>query len=118
MEIAAESGLGTTLLGKTLRVPKPGVSVEKKDILVVAFVRMGEESGPWGIAFGPPGRRPEVLSVAEPRTRDYVAEMMEDFAPVLLKHILNPRYDPAGRVEAQGGARTDLPLRRDEDNPR
>ena len=97
--------------GETLRVPKPGVSVEKKDILITAFVRMGGESGPWGIAFGQPGRKPEVLSIAEPRTRDYVAEMAADFAPVLRKHLMNPQFDPAGRVEAHGGGRPELPLR-------
>lgn len=94
--------------GETLRVPKPGVNVKPKEVLVVAFVRMGGESSPWGVAFGTPGRRPKVLTVPEARTRDYVAEMMSEFAPVLLKHVLHPRFEEAGRVEAHGRERPEL----------
>jgi hypothetical protein len=97
--------------GETLRVPKPGTSVQAKDILIVAFVRMGGESAPWGVAFGRPGRKPTVLSVAEPRTRDDVAAMMAEFAPELLTHFLNPRFNPDGRVEAHGGKTPELPAR-------
>ena len=97
--------------GETLRVQKPGVNVKPKEILVVAFVRMGGESSPWGVAFGSPGRRPKVLTVPEARTRDYVAEMMSEFAPVLLKHVLHPRFAEAGRIEAHGRKRPELPQR-------
>jgi hypothetical protein len=96
--------------GETLRLPKPEKTIQAKDILILAFVRMGGESAPWGIAFGAPGRRPDVMTVAEPRTRDYVADMMADFAPTLLTHLFHPRFDKAGRV-APGSDRPDVPLR-------
>src|SRR4051794_8436351 len=63
-----------------------------------------------GVAFGVPGRRPDVLAVAEPRTRDYVADMMAEFAPILLTHLMHPRFDKAGHV-TRGAERPDLPLR-------
>ena len=75
--------------GETLCVPKPGRTLVPDDALVVAFVRMGGESSPWGVAFGHPGRKPDVLMVPEARTRDYVADMMAEFAPVLLRHVLH-----------------------------
>jgi hypothetical protein len=97
--------------GQTLRVPKPGASVQRKEILVVAFVRMGGESAPWGVAFGRPGRKPEVLSIAEPRNRDLVSAMMSDFAGALLTHCLSPRHSEEGRVQAHGNHRPELPVR-------
>lgn len=68
------------------------------DVLIVAFVRMGGESRPWGIAYGHPGGRPTYLTVAEARNRDLVAEMAARFATVLLRHLRTPGYgsqDPA-----------------------
>jgi hypothetical protein len=97
--------------GETLRVPKLGVEVQPDEVLIVAFARMGGESAPWGVAVGPPGRNPKVLSVAEPRTRDDVAAMMAEFAPELLTHFLNPRFSAEGRVEAHGGKTPTLPIR-------
>ena len=43
---------------------------EDNDILIVAFVRMGGESRPWGIAFGHPSEEPTILSVPEGRNRE------------------------------------------------
>lgn len=62
------------------------------DVLIVSFVRMGGESRPWGIAYGHAGSKPKVLTVAESRNRDLVAEMAAEFAPVLLKHLRAPGY--------------------------
>jgi hypothetical protein len=62
------------------------------DMLIVAFVRMGGESRPWGIAFGHPGEEPTLLSVPEGRNRDLVADMCAEFAPTLLRHFEAPRY--------------------------
>jgi hypothetical protein len=59
--------------------------------LIIAFVRMGGESAPWGVAFGPPGKA-TVLTVPEPRHRDSVAEMMAKFAPSLLNHLQHPEH--------------------------
>ncbi len=61
-----------------------------RDVLIVAFVRMGGESRPWGIAFGHPGKTPTFLSVPDARNRDRVAGMVARFAPVLLSHLRSP----------------------------
>lgn len=83
--------------GETLWVPKPGKSVQRSEMLITAFVRMGGESSPWGVAFGTPDSKPQVLTVAEPRNRDDVAGMMVKFAPVLLEHFLHPQLSKEGR---------------------
>ena len=71
--------------------------LDPEQILILAFVRMGGESAAWGLAYGCPGRAPKVLAVAEPRTRDAVAEMMLEFSPVLLTHLHHPEFSPFGR---------------------
>ncbi len=63
-----------------------------EDLLIVAFVRMGGESRPWGIAFGRPDAEPEILTVPEGRNRDLVAGMCSSFAPVLLRHLRTPGF--------------------------
>src|SRR5437879_4663342 len=65
---------------------------EDKDLLIVAFLRMGGESRPWGVAYGHAGRKPNVLTVAEGRNRDLVAEMMTQLAPTLLEHLKCPGF--------------------------
>ena len=62
------------------------------DILMVAFLRMGGESGPWAIGFGHVRQTPTILSVPEPRNRDLVAAMAAEFAPVLLEHLRHPEF--------------------------
>lgn len=59
------------------------------DLLIVAFVRMGGESAPWGIVWGHPAETPRVLTVPEARNRDAVASMVAEFAPVLLDHYVS-----------------------------
>ena len=54
---------------------------------------MGGESSPWGIAFGQPGKKPNILTVPEPRDRDLVAEMVAAVAPVFLEHFRHPDFD-------------------------
>src|SRR5271168_3452130 len=79
-----------------------------KDLLIVAFVRMGGESAPWGIAWAHPGEKPEALAVPEARNREAVAAMVARFAPVLLDHYLSPAtYDWDGATQRD----KDLPLR-------
>jgi hypothetical protein len=97
--------------GETLRVPKPGSSVQLDDMFVTTFIRMGGESAPWGVAFGAPGRRPTVLSVPEPRTRDDVAAMMSEFAPHLLDHLLSPRFSSDTPRATHGGRTPEMPVR-------
>jgi len=70
------------------------------DLLIVAFVRMGGESAPWGIAWGNPGQPPKVLTVPEARNRDEVAGMVSDFAVSMLDHFMSPLvYDWQGVTE-------------------
>ncbi len=78
--------------GETLRVRRLPAS----SILVLAFVRMGGESAPWGIAFGRPDKAAEVLTVPEPRNRDDVAAMVAKLAPTLLAHLHHPQHSPYG----------------------
>lgn len=75
-------------IGETLRVRV----APNRDILIVAFVRMGGESAPWGIAYGHPGTKPTILTVPEPRNRDMVADMVARFAPVFLEHLSHPSH--------------------------
>jgi hypothetical protein len=81
--------------GDTLRFP-----IEPpENRLLLAFVRMGGESSPWGIAYQEHGKEVVVLTVPEPRNRDLVAGMLAGFAPVLIQHFgrpafLEPRFDP------------------------
>lgn len=78
--------------GEKLRVPR----VDPAQILILVFVKMGGESAPWGVAYGRPGKSPKVLTVAEPRTRDAVADMMLEFAPTLLTHVHHPQFSSFG----------------------
>ncbi len=66
--------------------------VPDEDLLVVAFIRMGGESRPWGIAYGHPSDEPTILWVPEGRNRDLVADMCAQFAPALLEHFRTPGY--------------------------
>jgi hypothetical protein len=89
--------------GATIHFP----IAEPKDTLLLAFVKMGGESAPWGVAWTTPGKKPSVLCVGEPRNRDLVADMMAEFAPVLLEHVFHPEYS-----EIQiGASRQPRPLR-------
>lgn len=67
---------------------------EDSDILIVAFVRMGGEARPWGVAFGHPGDEPTVVTVPEGRNRDLVAAMCARLAPTVLGHLRTPTYVP------------------------
>ncbi len=78
--------------GETLRVSR----LPDEQMMILAFVKMGGESSPWGIAFGRPGKRPEILTTPEPRTRDDVAEMVAKLGPALLTHLNHPQYSPWG----------------------
>ncbi len=78
------------------------------NLLIVAFVRMGGESAPWGIVCGHPGTTPQVLTVPEARNRDAVAGMVAEFAETLLDHYMSPfTHDWEGVTERD----SELPLR-------
>ncbi len=89
--------------GETLHFPL----AKAPDTLVLAFVRMGGESSPWGLAWGRPGQPPTIRTVPEPRERDAVAAMVAELAPVLLAHLLHPAWSDA----VIGSAKDERPLR-------
>lgn len=74
--------------GSTLHFPVGGPEAP----LIVAFVKMGGESSPWGVAWGSPGGQPQLATTADPRKRDDVADMVMSFAPVLLEHLGHPEF--------------------------
>ncbi len=79
--------------GETLRVNR----LPTDQVLMLAFVKMGGESAPWGVAYGRPGGQRQILTIPEPRTRDDVAQMMLEFAPALLTHLQHPDFSAFGR---------------------
>ena len=76
------------------------------DVMIAAFLRMGGESRPWGVAIGTLATGPRIMTVPEARNRDLVADMMIDVAPVLLRHFRHPQWSTDG----PGGFQTQ-PLR-------
>lgn len=74
--------------GETIHLP----IVDDRDLLIVAFVRMGGEARPWGVVWGHPGHQPTVRVIPEARDRDLVAGMMAEFALVLLPHLRCPGH--------------------------
>jgi hypothetical protein len=72
------------------------------DLLVVAFLRMGGESRPWGVAIGMLAQGPRVFTVPDARNRDLVADMMIEVAPSLLRHFRHPQWSH----ESPGGFQT------------
>ncbi len=49
------------------------------EVLSVAFVRMGGESVPWGIAFKSPNTQPEYFICPDPRKRTELAQTIKEF---------------------------------------
>lgn len=78
-----------------------------EEALIVAFVRMAGESRPWGVAYGPAGSEPKILSVPDGRDRDDISEMLIEFAEDLLTHMR------AEGFSFKPVTKTDLPI----DNP-
>lgn len=87
-KLLAFSTGGPLALGKKLRLPKRAAA----DTLVLAFVRMGGESRPWGVALGRPDKAPTICTAAEARDRELVGGMLESVAPALLAHMGHPEY--------------------------
>jgi len=75
------------------------------DLMVIAFLRMGGESRPWGVAFGNCGTKPKVLTVPDGRNRTLVADMMADFGSTLLSFFRHPAYS----MESPANYETDSP---------
>ena len=77
--------------GQRLQVRRPA-----KSDLRVAFLRLGGESSPWGVAWRAGSSAAQVLSVPDARRRDDVAAMAAQFAPALLAHLGHPAF---GQIE-------------------
>jgi hypothetical protein len=75
------------------------------DLMVIAFLRMGGESRPWGVAFGNCGTKPKVLTVPDGRNRTLVADMMAEFGSTLLGFFRHPKYS----MESPENYETDSP---------
>lgn len=75
---------------ETLAFPR----AKDEDRLVLAFVRMGGESAPWGVALGRPDEAPKCFSVPEPRNRDAHAAFVRSFAKEILAHVGHPLHLP------------------------
>jgi hypothetical protein len=74
--------------GMTLRLP----ARKPSNVLVLAFVRMGGESRPWGVAIGAANTKPFILTVPEARDRELVGGLMEKVAPTLLSYLGHPKF--------------------------
>jgi hypothetical protein len=72
--------------GHALPWPRAAAS----DRFVVAFVRMGGESSPWGLCLGAPDGAPEFFTCAEPRNADLHAAFVLSASEALLRHVEHP----------------------------
>ncbi|MDO9021264.1 MAG: hypothetical protein Q8S73_22875 [Deltaproteobacteria bacterium] len=68
----------------------PWLRADAADRLVLAFVRMGGESSPWGLCVGRPDAPPEFFTCAEPRNADLHAAFVLAAAGALLRHVEHP----------------------------
>ncbi len=85
----------------------PFARVPDAERLVLAFVRMGGEASPWGVAIGRPDAPPRCLTVPDPRNRDAHAAFVIDFANEVLAHVGHPLH--LGD-EVKGGALGERPF--------
>lgn len=69
---------------------------DDNDIFIMAFLRMGGESRPWGIAYGTASEQPHVVTVPEGRNRDLVGDMVIACAPALLEFFRHPEFSDDG----------------------
>lgn len=60
-------------------------------VLLVAFLRMGGETAPWGVGWKRPGGKAKFVTVPEPRDRELVAQALAgDLVNDLAEHLLHP----------------------------
>jgi hypothetical protein len=60
--------------------------------MLLAFIRMGGESRPWGVAWKSGNGATKIRTVGEPRTRAFVDEMLVELAHDLAEHIGHPSF--------------------------
>ncbi len=59
--------------------------------LLLAFLRMGGETAPWGVGWKHPGKPAKFVTVPEPRDRELIAQMLAgEFTDDLAEHMLHP----------------------------
>jgi len=80
---------GPVAKGTTVQV---GIS-DPKNRFLLAFIRMGGESRPWGVAWKSGTGAIKVRTCAEPRMRDFVDEMLLELSEDLAAHLGHPYYD-------------------------
>ena len=80
---------GPVAKGTTVQV---GIS-DQKNRFLLAFIRMGGESRPWGVAWKSGTGAIKVRTCAEPRMRDFVDEMLLELSEDLAAHLGHPYYD-------------------------
>ncbi len=81
-------------LGATLPWPRS----DDESRLILAFVRMGGESSPWGVAVGRPDTGPSFYSCPEPRNVDNHAAFVHHLHGPLLAHLRHPvHFSPKER---------------------
>jgi len=72
---------------------------DDEDLLIMAFLRMGGESRPWGVAVGTLADGPRKFTVPEGRNRTLVGDMMVEVAEILLSHFNHPTCSEVGPTE-------------------
>lgn len=80
---------GPVAKGTTVQI---GIS-DPKNRFLLAFIRMGGESRPWGVAWKSGTGPIKVRTCAEPRMRDFVDEMLLELSEDLAAHLGHPYYD-------------------------
>lgn len=88
------------------------------DLMILAFIRMGGESRPWGVAYGNQGSKPTILAVPDGRRRTLVADIMAEFGEELLRFFRHPDFsddtpdnyqsDPARQVWLPGPTHVEM----------
>jgi len=72
--------------------------VDDPERFLLAFVRMGGETRPWGVAWKAGRAATKVRAVGEPRAREFVDEMLVELAEDLADHLVHPSYR-SGRID-------------------
>ena len=83
-------------------------TVENRFLL--AFIRMGGESRPWGVAWKASKKPIKFRAVGEPRAREFVDDMLVELSEDLAAHIGHPYYYEVEKPERRSGFdRLELP---------
>ena len=71
-------------------------------VMLVAFLRMGGETAPWGIGWKRPCQKAKFVTVPEPRDRELVAQALAgEFVEDLATHLLHPSTQSKNYDEEQ-----------------